>query len=54
MTDDHLHHQMGHDLLADVATIARPDTILGWYCRLSPEIRWLEGRSRSGQTSDQA
>src|SRR5882672_1976211 len=27
-------HRLGRKVLADVATIARPDTILGWYRRL--------------------
>src|SRR4030081_1546308 len=27
-------HRLGHKVLADVATIARPDTILGWYRKL--------------------
>jgi hypothetical protein len=27
-------HRLGRKVLADVATIARPDTILGWYCKL--------------------
>ena len=29
-------HRLGREVLADVATIARPDTILGWYRSLSP------------------
>lgn len=27
-------HRLGREALADVATVARPDTILGWYRRL--------------------
>jgi hypothetical protein len=27
-------HRLGRNVLADVATIARPDTILGWYRKL--------------------
>src|SRR5258708_13207215 len=27
-------HRLGRKVLADVATIARRDTILGWYCKL--------------------
>src|SRR5260370_10349446 len=27
-------HRLGRQVLADVATIARPDTILGWYRKL--------------------
>ena len=27
-------HRLGRKALADVATIARPDTILGWYRKL--------------------
>src|ERR1700687_6232170 len=27
-------HRLGHKVLADVATVARPDTILGWYRKL--------------------
>src|SRR5258708_12336490 len=27
-------HRLGRKVLADVATIARPDTILGWYRKL--------------------
>ena len=29
-------HRLGRKVLADVATIARPDTILGWTASLSP------------------
>ena len=27
-------HRLGRKVLADVATVARPDTILGWYRKL--------------------
>src|SRR5207244_10141706 len=40
-------HRLGRKVLGEVATVARPDTILAWY------RRWLEGPSRPGQTSDQ-
>ncbi len=32
-------HRLGREALADVATVARPDTILGWYRKLDlPEF----------------
>jgi len=27
-------HRLGRKVLADIATVARPDTILGWYRKL--------------------
>jgi len=27
-------HRLGRKVLADIATVARPDTILDWYCKL--------------------
>ena len=47
-------HRLGRKVLAEVATVARSDTILGWYRKLLAQVRWLEGASRPGQTSDQA
>ena len=32
-------HRLGRKVLADIATIARPDTILGWYRKLGLS-RW--------------
>jgi putative transposase len=29
-------HRLGRKILADIATVARPDTILGWYRKLVP------------------
>src|SRR5258708_13733161 len=29
-------HRLGRKVLADVASVARPDTILGWYRKLVP------------------
>jgi hypothetical protein len=49
-------HRLGRKVLADVARVARPDTILGWYRKpqaCCPQVRWLEGASRPGQTSNQ-
>ena len=31
-------HRLGRKVLADVATVARPDTILGWYRKLAPQL----------------
>src|ERR1700738_1764101 len=45
-------HRMGRKVLADVATIAQPDTILGWYRKLvarkfdGPKARRGPGRPR--------
>ncbi|MGY3621635.1 hypothetical protein [Bradyrhizobium sp. USDA 10063] len=48
-------HRLGRKVLTDVATVARPDTILGWYRQACcPQVRWLEGASRPGQTTKQA
>ena len=33
---DEIGHRLGRKALADVATVARPDTILGWYRKLAP------------------
>jgi len=40
-------HRLGRKVLADVATIARPDTILGWYRKLV--ARKFDGSARRGQ-----
>ena len=37
-------HRLGRKILADVATIARPDTILGWYRKLV--ARKFDGSAR--------
>jgi putative transposase len=39
-------HRLGRKVLADVATIARPDTILGWYRKLV--ARKFDGSARRG------
>ena len=39
-------HRVGRKVLAEVAAVARPDTILAWYRRL--QIRWLAGSSWPG------
>ena len=39
-------HRLGRKTLADVATIARPDTILGWYRKLV--ARKVDGSARRG------
>src|SRR6266581_50243 len=44
-------HRLGRKALAEVATVARPDTILAWYC---PQIRWLEGPPWPRTASDQS
>ena len=44
-------HRLGRKALADVATVVRPDTILGWY---RSQVRWLEGASTPGQAANQA
>ena len=54
-THGEIGHRLGRKVLAEGATVARPDTILAWYRKLvAPQIRWLAGRSRPGQTSAQA
>jgi hypothetical protein len=48
-------HRLGRKVLADVATIARPghhSRLVSQACR--PQVRWLEGASRPGETADQA
>ena len=47
-------HRLGRKVLAEVATVARPDTILAWYRKLVARNRWLEGASNPGPASDQA
>jgi putative transposase len=48
-------HRLGRKALADVATVARPDTILAWYRNLvGSQIRWLKDASKPGPASDQA
>ena len=44
-------HRLGRKILAEVATVARPDTILGWYRKLLAHK--FDGL-KAGQTSDQA
>src|SRR4029078_6972727 len=39
-------HRLGRRVLADVATVARPDTILGWYRKLV--TRKFDGSARRG------
>ena len=39
-------HRLGRKVLADVATIAQPDTILGWYRKLI--ARKFDGSARRG------
>src|SRR6202048_441308 len=39
-------HRLGRKVLADVATIARPDTILGWYRKLVAHK--FDGSARRG------
>ena len=39
-------HRLGLKALADVATVARPDTILGWYRKLV--ARKFDGSARRG------
>jgi integrase len=39
-------HRLGRKILADVATVARPDTILGWYRKLV--ARKFDGLARRG------
>ena len=40
-------HRLGRKVLADIATVARPDTILGWYLKLvARNWRALERRDR--------
>ena len=47
-------HRLGRKVLADVATIARPDTILGWYRKLvapsSMARRRVEARADPGSS----
>ena len=31
-------HRLGRKALAEIATVARPDTILAWYCRLRSSL----------------
>ena len=45
-------HRLGRNALAEVATVAKPDTILAKLGR--PQVRGLESQSRSRQTADQA
>ena len=40
-------HRLGRKVLADVATIARPDTILGWYRKLVAHK--FDGSARPGR-----
>ena len=39
-------HRLGRKVLADIATVARPDTILGWYRKLV--ARKFDGSARRG------
>src|SRR4029434_9274345 len=41
-----LGHRLGRKVLADVATVAQPDTILGWYRKLV--ARKFDGSSHGG------
>src|SRR5258708_12573388 len=40
-------HRLGRKALADVPTVARPDTVLGWYRKLG--ARKFDGSARPGQ-----
>src|SRR3979490_1100264 len=43
-------HRLGRKGLADVATVARPDTILGWYCKLvAPKFDGSKARRGPGR-----
>jgi hypothetical protein len=46
-------HQLGRKVLADIATIARPDIILGWYRKLVArkfDARRVEARAGRGSS----
>jgi hypothetical protein len=45
-------HRLGRKALVETATVATPDTILAWYCKLAAGIRWFKGSARSGQIAD--
>jgi putative transposase len=48
-------HRLGRKALAEVATVAQPDTILAWYRKLvAPQVRWLESPSGSGPAAGRA
>jgi hypothetical protein len=44
-------HRLGRKGLADIATVARPDTILGWHRKLSGQSGHRENKRRSFQVS---
>jgi hypothetical protein len=47
-------HRLGRKILAEVATVARPDTILAWYRKLGgAQIRRLEFEARAGLGSSE-
>ena len=40
-------HRLGRKALAEVANVARPDTILAWYRKMVvTQVRWLQLRAR--------
>jgi hypothetical protein len=45
-----LGHRLGRKALAEVATVARPDTILAWYRK---QVARIAGPSRTWPASDQ-
>jgi putative transposase len=48
-------HRLGRKALADLATIARPDTILGWYRKLvARKFDGSKARRSPGRPSDQS
>ncbi|MFO1161285.1 MAG: hypothetical protein U1E60_20780 [Reyranellaceae bacterium] len=42
-------HRLCRNAQAGIATVAQPETILGWY---RPQVLWFEGTSGSGQAPD--
>src|SRR4029453_16802998 len=44
--------RLGRKALKDIARVARPDTLFGWYQRLVAEVRWLPAPCLSGPPSD--
>ena len=43
-------HRLGRKVLAEVATVAQPDTILGWYRASSMARRPVEARAGHGSS----
>jgi putative transposase len=44
--------RLGRKALGEVATAALPDTILAWYRRLRPQVRWLAETANPGPATD--